>query len=561
MDTSSLLLIASLGAIAVLLMMYVYIYMFERKRFLVLWFIGWFVIGLDYSIEGFFPHLLRQSQTIFFISLCTFFFANLVIIWGTLIFLETGIKPFHVLVTGTVWLILFAALSLLVLAPLYMIHFTYSSVFALFLLTGTIMIRSAKRYGRFIFVLGLLNIAWVVNNLVFSFALKMPQMAPYAVSQLILILNAIGLIQLYFRDQKDTIRKGMDHIAYLTYHDGLTGLYNKSYFDNKLQEMENRREFLPVSFIVGDMNGLKFINDVFGHHEGDRRLRKVAQIIQRYCRQGDIVARWGGDEFAVILPNTDRKTVENVLEKINADCNELKETDLPFGLSLGAATKTEGEGSLSMVLKAAEEQMYHVKLIDSRKSRGAMAETLGRVLAATDHEMKGHIERLRVLAKKFAAVLGISAEGLDVLLRAVSLHDIGKIGISNDIICKSTPPEVTEQDAMRRHAEIGYRIAQASGEFANLADVILYHHEWWNGEGYPQGIREEEIPFFSRMISIMEAFDAMTHRKQNGRVMTIKEAMRELDRMAGIQFDPALVRVFVRMMCEDPDFAELSRDV
>jgi predicted signal transduction protein with EAL and GGDEF domain len=155
------------------------------------------------------------------------------------------------------------------LSALRMIQYTHLSVLALYFLVGIVMIRSTKQYGRLVLVLGLLDLAWVSNNLVFSYILKVPDMAPYVISHIILLLNAVGLIQLYFKEQKEAVREGQDYITYLTFHDGLTGLYNKTYFDNKLKELDNNQEYLPISLIVGDMNGLKFVNDVFGHREGD----------------------------------------------------------------------------------------------------------------------------------------------------------------------------------------------------------------------------------------------------------------------------------------------------
>ena len=558
METSALLLIASLGSIAVLLMLYVYIFTFERRIFLVLWFAGWSIIALNYLLDAFFPYFLRQNQPIFYLSLCSYFYANLLISWGTLLFLKTKVKTVQIFGIGMVWLILFVVFSRQNLPALQMIQYTFLTVFALFSLVGIVLIRLARHYGKLILVLGLLKIAWVGNNLIFSYILKMPHMAPYVVSQIILILNAIGLIQLYFKEQNDAIREGLDYITYLTFHDGLTGLYNKTYFDKKLQEIENNKEYLPISLIVGDMNGLKFFNDVFGHHEGDHRLKKMALIIQQSCRQNDIIARWGGDEFAIILPNTDKETANTIRDKISAACNSFQGTDLLLSLSLGAATKTDEETRLSTVLKEAEELMYQVKLIEGRKARGAIAETLGKMLQENDYEMKGHIERLQTLAKEFARVLGFSAENLDTLIRAATLHDIGKIGISKDILLKKSLLNDAEWLIMRKHVEIGYRIAQASGEFAQLADIILYHHEWWNGQGYPQGLKGEEIPLMSRMISIMDAFDIMTHRQRNKPAMTTEEALLELHLKAGSQFDPSLVQLFIQMVNEISDSKEVN---
>ena len=202
MQTSTLLLIASLGAISILLMLYIYIITFEYRLFLGLWFIGWAIVAINYSLDAFYPDLLRQNHTILFLSLISYFYANLLISQGTLIFLKTKVKTSQFLSIGLVWLLFFIFFPARNWPDLQMIKFTYLSVFALSAWVGTAMIRSAKRYGKLALFLGLLNIAWVVNTVIFSYILEIPQIAPYIVSQIILLLNAIGLIQFFFERAK-----------------------------------------------------------------------------------------------------------------------------------------------------------------------------------------------------------------------------------------------------------------------------------------------------------------------------------------------------------------------
>ncbi len=548
MQPATALLVACLGAIFVLLTLYIYVIVFERKLFLMLWLVGWAIIGLNYSLDAFFPDLLRQNRVILLLSLSSYFIANLLISRGTCDFLKIRITQAVFWTIGIVWFLFFILFSQLSWPALWMIEYTNAVVFALNFCVGAAMVWSSKTYGKLVLFLGILNMAWACNTVLFSFILKMPQLAPYIVSHILLLASAIGLFQLFFREQKRKIERGLAHITYLTSHDELTGLYNKTFFDIKIQELSKDNGCLPISLLVGDMNGLKFINDVFGHNAGDNWLKRTALIFQQACRPGDIIARWGGDEFAVILPKTDKDTALRIGHQINAACKNIRETDVLLSISLGVATKDDHAADLSEVLKEAERLMYEAKLVEGRKARATIVENLSLLLQKEDVETKEHIERMERLAKAFAQSLHFPKEITKDLLQAVRMHDIGKISIQDDIVLKKSRLNETEWSMVKKHVEIGYRIAYASGEFAHIADIILYHHEWWNGQGYPHGLRGDEIPLLSRIISILDAFDVMTHDQPYKSALSRDEALAELCLNAGIQFDPDLVQAFMKIV-------------
>jgi HD-GYP domain-containing protein (c-di-GMP phosphodiesterase class II) len=276
----------------------------------------------------------------------------------------------------------------------------------------------------------------------------------------------------------------------------------------------------------------------------------MALIFRQSCRESDIIARWGGDEFAIILPRTDKDTAVGIGNKIYAACKSFQETEIPLSISLGAATRAGCQEDLPEVLKEAERLMYETKLVEGKKARLAVAETLGELLQKKEYETKEHIERMENLAKALALNLDLSRRSEDNLVQAVRMHDIGKIGIPGSVVLKKSLLNEVEWSMMKRHAEIGYRIAHASGESAQLADIILYHHEWWNGQGYPHGLKGEAIPLLARIVSVLDAFDVMTHDQPYKPARNMNDALEELRLKAGTQFDPAIVQSLIEMVAD-----------
>jgi len=358
--------------------------------------------------------------------------------------------------------------------------------------------------------------------------------------------NVLGLIGVS-RDVTER-KKKEEEILFLTYHDGLTGLYNRTFFDEKTIQLDIQQQ-LPLSVIMGDINGLKLINDALGHREGDKLLIEVAKILTSSVRDEDIVARIGGDEFCILLPQTDNRIAKSVVERINNVCEQYvnrtdKET-IYASISLGYATKLYAEESFDKVMKSAEELMYRRKLLESNSLRSSIISSIKTTMHEKSHETEEHTERLADLSMKLGASLGLSDKEMDELELFSMLHDIGKIGIEDSILTKSGSLTDGEWREMKKHPEIGYRIAMAAPELKHIAEYILCHHERWDGKGYPQGLAGEEIPILSRIISVVDSYDAMSHDRVYRKAITKEDARTELLNNAGTQFDPRIAKLFV----------------
>lgn len=336
-------------------------------------------------------------------------------------------------------------------------------------------------------------------------------------------------------------------IRYLAYHDKLTGLYNRGFFEEEVQRIDVQRS-LPISIIIADLNGLKLTNDVFGHFVGDKLLKSFSDILKKVCRKEDIIARWGGDEFAVLLPETDNDIAGKICERIQKECKEENVGPISLSISLGYSTKYSVTESLKDILKTSENMMYREKLSESRRIRQTILESLKTSLFQRSIETESHLKRLFVLSKNFAEHLGLSDKDLDELSLLSSLHDIGKVAISDQILMKAGELSHDEWMEVRTHAEKGYKIAVNHQELAQISDGILCHHERWDGKGYPQGLKEKDIPRISRILNIIDAYDVMTHNTVYKNAIPHKAAIEEIIDCSGKQFDPYYAHAFIEYM-------------
>src|SRR3989304_927516 len=388
--------------------------------------------------------------------------------------------------------------------------------------------------------------------------------------------------------------------------DGLTKLLNHRSFLESYQEevMRANRTQKPFSILMIDVDNFKSINDSCGHHHGDKILSELAQCLKDNTRGIDIVARYGGDEFICILPETAQDQGLLVANRIMKKMRErFKEGGV--SISMGLATYFYHTDDSAMLLRLADQAMYLAKykggdhifafdhsdtqdlrawnkkvfetffvmktlsrFDDGREVASDLTEQLKKMLSADssprslyevvtslssaldarDHYTNGHSERVIEYAKQIAAELGMSMQQQEELVYLCLLHDIGKIGIPDHILNK--PGKLTKAafEIMKRHAEIGEKIISPLEMLKKLKPLIRHHQEFYDGTGYPDGLRGEAIPIACRILSVVDTFDAMTTDRPYRKALPVETAVAELQRCSGSQFDPGIVEVFIRII-------------
>ncbi len=341
-------------------------------------------------------------------------------------------------------------------------------------------------------------------------------------------------------------RRAEEKIRYLSHFDKLTGLYNRSFFEEEVKRLD-KKEYLPISIIIGDVNGLKLVNDAFGHREGDRLLLRAAQILKDSCRQEDIIARWGGDEFIILLPNTYHQQAFHICQRIKNACQQSESEPIQVSIALGTASKETVDENIFTIIKETDDRMYSNKVQESKNTRNSFILSLENSLRTRTRKSQFYVVHKQETAKNIGMLLGLSKNELQNLLLLASLHDIGIITISPEILFKEAALTPGEWEIIKKHPETGYRIAQSTPELLAIAEAILAHHERWDGTGYPQGIAGQEIPLGARILAIIDSYNAMISGRPYKAAISPSLALQEIHRCAGSQFDPELVRLFLEI--------------
>jgi diguanylate cyclase (GGDEF)-like protein/PAS domain S-box-containing protein len=337
-----------------------------------------------------------------------------------------------------------------------------------------------------------------------------------------------------------------EKILYVSHHDNLTGLYNRNYLDEEAGRIESEKIF-PVSVIMADLNGLKLVNDTYGHGHGDEMLKEAARILKNNCRHKDIIARWGGDEFVILLPGTSADDAWLVCKRISSSFSEVAVEEIPMTIALGVACRENDTEKLIETIRNAENNMYKQKLTESRSTKNTVLKAFLKTLEAKSFETETHTRRMQDIAHRMGEEIGLPDAEMNRLHLLITLHDIGKINVSEKILSSRNPLNDDEWKEIKKHPEIGFRIARATEEFAHVADDILAHHERWDGNGYPRGLKGTEIPLLARITAIADAFEVMANGRPYKKAMGSTEVAAEFLRCAGSQFDPGLVKILFKL--------------
>lgn len=354
-----------------------------------------------------------------------------------------------------------------------------------------------------------------------------------------------------FRDVTNQFQQNKQ-IKYISQHDYLTGLYNRYFLEVEMKRLDTFRQ-LPITIIHGDINGLKLTNDAFGHAVGDRLIEEISSILKKSTRSEDIISRWGGDEFIILLPQTSYDNAQKVVKRIRDLQQKSMYEIMTPSISIGIATKSDESQDLQGVLIEAETEMYNNKQIDGKLFRKEFLEKISARLNKIHPEFVQHNQNVSRYAKAFGKFLRLNPEDIKTLSNLGLYHDIGWVNIPDEILQKKEDLTEEDREIIGTHTEVGFRIMKSIPELTSLAELILSHHERWDGTGYPSSKKGKAIPYLSRIIALCDAYDMMRNNTVYTPKKTLQEAIDDFESNRGTQFDPVLTDQFIEYIKQNDE--------
>lgn len=369
----------------------------------------------------------------------------------------------------------------------------------------------------------------------------------------VLIVIALVIVTKTIEENHKTQIKNLiettNKLDYAYNHDLATGLYNRNYLMNIVNKNLDKYD-KPVAVTIININGLKLVNDFRGNRTGDKVIIRVGEIIKNITFRfpEHIAIRLDSDEYMIIMPNTNEQEAAKVLESIKKEVSLSKVDGIDVSIEYGISIIHDKTSSLDSSMTFAKNTLYQKKMMNKNSVRSSIIESLRKSLSESDFETEEHAERTKNMAVKLGRALGLSDDEQSKISLLAILHDIGKMAIPHEVLVKPSRLNDEEWEIMKTHTIKGYEIAKSAPELAPIAEGILHHHEKWDGTGYPGGLAGEEIPLLSRIITVIDSHDVMTHDRPYHKAMPAEAAKKELLKCSGTQFDPNIVNVFIDML-------------
>ncbi len=373
-------------------------------------------------------------------------------------------------------------------------------------------------------------------------------------------------------DELETAQQEVSHLYGVAReqaeHDSLTGLLSRRFIVERLEAAVSMAQGHAgkLALMMIDIDGFKLFNDAHGHLAGDSILETVSKALSGCTRDGDLVGRYGGDEFLVVLPNTDTKGAVSQAERLLHAVDELtwrtpSGTRVPISLSIGVSAFPRHGSDLNELIAFADANLYAAKQQGGHAVSSAIAlgedgavdhgfgvlDSLITAISEKDHYTRKHSEEVASHAVHMAEALGLPDRMIRAIRMAGLLHDVGKTGIPASLLLRPGPLTAEEESLVRRHVEIGLALIRDVPELDDVLEAVGAHHERMDGSGYPRGLEGRDIPIAGRVLAIADTYSAMTTRRPHHRAKTAEEAREEIRKVAGSQLDPRVVEVFLSL--------------